>query len=155
MRIDHRTMDWLVRVIILIGERSRVKCVTLDQEDTMTRSSKLSIRNRRTGAYKLQSKIEARKHYSTARAIEVLQLAGAPNGPTVMKRASVSTLPLAKPAPAFVLVVSGAAPAATRRRLTALPFDRYRPERHYMRGPGPKWHAVRCQAEARETAGRL
>jgi hypothetical protein len=19
-------------------------------------------------------------------------------------------------------------------------FDRYRPERHYMRGPGPKWH---------------
>ena len=20
-------------------------------------------------------------------------------------------------------------------------FDAYRPERHYMRGPGPKWHA--------------
>ena len=20
-------------------------------------------------------------------------------------------------------------------------FDEYRPERHYMRGPGPKWHA--------------
>jgi hypothetical protein len=20
-------------------------------------------------------------------------------------------------------------------------FDSYRPERHYMRGPGPKWHA--------------
>jgi hypothetical protein len=20
-------------------------------------------------------------------------------------------------------------------------FDPYRPERHYMRGPGPKWHA--------------
>jgi hypothetical protein len=20
-------------------------------------------------------------------------------------------------------------------------FDHYRPERHYMRGPGPKWHA--------------
>jgi hypothetical protein len=20
-------------------------------------------------------------------------------------------------------------------------FDTYRPERHYMRGPGPKWHA--------------
>ena len=20
-------------------------------------------------------------------------------------------------------------------------FDGYRPERHYMRGPGPKWHA--------------
>ena len=25
----------------------------------------------------------------------------------------------------------------TLRRL----FDPYRPERHYMRGPGPKWHA--------------
>jgi hypothetical protein len=22
-------------------------------------------------------------------------------------------------------------------------FDPYRPERHYMRGPGPKWHAKR------------
>jgi hypothetical protein len=21
------------------------------------------------------------------------------------------------------------------------PFDPYRPERHYMRGPGPRWHA--------------
>jgi hypothetical protein len=25
------------------------------------------------------------------------------------------------------------------RRLTASLFDPYRPERHYMRGPGPKW----------------
>ena len=25
------------------------------------------------------------------------------------------------------------------RRLTQWPFDRYRPELHYMRGPGPKW----------------
>jgi len=25
----------------------------------------------------------------------------------------------------------------------ALPFDSYRPELHYMRGPGPKWHAKR------------
>ena len=70
-----------------------------------------------------------------------------------MKRASVSTLRLAEPTPVFVLVAAGA--AAAWRRLTALMFDRYRPERHYMRGPGPKWHAVRCQAEARETAGRL
>jgi hypothetical protein len=23
---------------------------------------------------------------------------------------------------------------------TALLFDGYRPERHYMRGPGPAWH---------------
>ena len=25
------------------------------------------------------------------------------------------------------------------RRLTQSPFARYRPELHYMRGPGPKW----------------
>ena len=25
------------------------------------------------------------------------------------------------------------------RRLTGLLFDPYRPELHYMRGPGPKW----------------
>ena len=27
------------------------------------------------------------------------------------------------------------------RRLAKGLFDPYRPERHYMRGPGPKWHA--------------
>jgi hypothetical protein len=26
-------------------------------------------------------------------------------------------------------------------RLIERAFDPYRPERHYMRGPGPKWHA--------------
>ena len=25
--------------------------------------------------------------------------------------------------------------------VTSQLFDSYRPERHYMRGPGPKWHA--------------
>jgi hypothetical protein len=88
----------------------RVEGVALDQEDTMTRSSKLSVRSRRAGSYKIQSKIgrllhahyssmveeplssvlrsfvvqllaiEARKHHSTARAIEVLQLTAAPIG---------------------------------------------------------------------------
>ena len=71
-----------------------------------------------------------------------------------MTRASVSTLRLAKRTPVFVLVAAGAVAAATWHRLTALMFDRDRPERHYMRGPGPKWHAGRRQAEARETAGR-
>ena len=28
--------------------------------------------------------------------------------------------------------------------VTAL-FDSYRPERHYMRGPGPKWHEKHLQ----------
>ncbi|MGA2125760.1 MAG: hypothetical protein ABSG76_06360 [Xanthobacteraceae bacterium] len=27
------------------------------------------------------------------------------------------------------------------RRLAARMLVAYRPERHYMRGPGPKWHA--------------
>jgi hypothetical protein len=26
-------------------------------------------------------------------------------------------------------------------RLIMIAFDPYRPEQHYMRGPGPKWHA--------------
>ena len=28
-------------------------------------------------------------------------------------------------------------------------FDPYRPELHYMRGPGPKWHAKHDRAPAR------
>lgn len=31
--------------------------------------------------------------------------------------------------------------ARTWRTLTHDLFDSYRPERHYMRGPGPKWRA--------------
>jgi hypothetical protein len=31
--------------------------------------------------------------------------------------------------------------AAFCRRLTRELFDPYHPERHYMRGPGPKWQA--------------
>lgn len=27
-------------------------------------------------------------------------------------------------------------------------FDAYRPELHYMRGPGPKWHAKHAPAKA-------
>ena len=40
-------------------------------------------------------------------------------------------------------------------------FDSYRPELHYMRGPGPKWHAKRTSIAAKaapavaETAGTL
>jgi hypothetical protein len=108
MRINHRTMDWLVHVIILIS--SRAECVTLDQEEIMTRLNELSVRSRCANAHKMQSKvgrllqayyssmleqpvpgelrslvaqllaIEARKHHSTERAIEVLQLAAVPIG---------------------------------------------------------------------------
>jgi hypothetical protein len=40
------------------------------------------------------------------------------------------------------------------RQLKSL-FDPYRPELHYMRGPGPKWHAKHrpAAAEARSAAG--
>jgi hypothetical protein len=41
------------------------------------------------------------------------------------------------PAPRWVL----GATARQRRRLATLLFDPYRPELHYMRGPGPKWRA--------------
>lgn len=30
--------------------------------------------------------------------------------------------------------------AAYQRLLADRLFDSYRPERHYMRGPGPRWH---------------
>jgi hypothetical protein len=29
--------------------------------------------------------------------------------------------------------------------------DRYRPEAHYMRGPGPKWREKQAQVSARES----
>jgi hypothetical protein len=32
------------------------------------------------------------------------------------------------------------------RRLTASLFDPYRPELHYMRGPGPKWREKHARA---------
>jgi len=36
---------------------------------------------------------------------------------------------------------------ALMRALKAL-IDPYRPEQHYMRGPGPKWHAKHDPAES-------
>jgi hypothetical protein len=40
-------------------------------------------------------------------------------------------------------------------RLVKSLLDPYRPELHYMRGPGPKWHAKhrRATAEARQARG--
>ena len=44
---------------------------------------------------------------------------------------------------ALILSVIAACAAATlihfRGRPTGFRVERYRPERHYMRGPGPKW----------------
>ena len=47
----------------------------------------------------------------------------------------VSRMLFASPAPGRVL----GATARRWRRLTTSLFDVYRPEQHYMRGPGPKW----------------
>jgi hypothetical protein len=53
-----------------------------------------------------------------------------------------------------------AAPAPSLRKafadlwqaLTAVRTGSYRPERHYMRGPGPKWHAKHAEAETLSAA---
>ena len=39
----------------------------------------------------------------------------------------------------------GKAVADLWRSVTTDLFDTYRPEQHYMRGPGPKWHAKHGQ----------
>jgi hypothetical protein len=39
----------------------------------------------------------------------------------------------------------GKAVADLWRTVTTDLFDTYHPERHYMRGPGPKWHAKHAQ----------
>jgi hypothetical protein len=39
----------------------------------------------------------------------------------------------------------GKAVADLWRTVTSDLFDTYRPERHYMRGPGPKWRAKHAQ----------
>jgi hypothetical protein len=36
------------------------------------------------------------------------------------------------------------------QRLIGIAADPYRPELHYMRGPGPKWHAKHRQRSAHE-----
>jgi len=49
----------------------------------------------------------------------------------------VSRVLFASPAPGRVLNAT----ARRWHRLTTSLFDPYRPELHYMRGPGPKWRA--------------
>ena len=42
---------------------------------------------------------------------------------------------------------ANALPARVSAALTKALFDDYRPELHYMRGPGPKWHEKHDRAE--------
>ena len=53
----------------------------------------------------------------------------------------VSGALFATPALGLVLTVT----ARRWRRLAAPLFDPYRPELHYMRGPGPKWRQKHAQ----------
>ena len=45
----------------------------------------------------------------------------------------------------FVIVRARAAAAVAWHSTMADQPDRYRPEAHYMRGPGPKWRAKHAQ----------
>jgi hypothetical protein len=51
-----------------------------------------------------------------------------------------------------VLKASGAVANAWRTTM-ADPADRYRPEAHYMRGPGPKWRAKHAPVATRHHLG--
>ena len=57
----------------------------------------------------------------------------------------VARVLFASPAPGRVL----GATARRWRRLTTSLFDPYRPELHYMRGPGPKWRAKDARGAGR------
>jgi hypothetical protein len=45
--------------------------------------------------------------------------------------------------------------AGRARRLAPSLFDTYRPELHYMRGPGPKWRQKHCRQQAPQGAVQL
>jgi hypothetical protein len=54
---------------------------------------------------------------------------------------------------AFAVFKASAAVAHACRTAMADPADRYRPEAHYMRGPGPKWQAKQAQVAASHHLG--
>lgn len=58
---------------------------------------------------------------------------------------------LSKMASALAVVIARAHATMANAWQTAVadPADRYRPEAHYMRGPGPKWRAKHAQAPSR------
>lgn len=49
----------------------------------------------------------------------------------------------------------GKALAALWASLVGDMFNAYHPERHYMRGPGPKWHAKHARPPVEEPVGDL
>ena len=49
----------------------------------------------------------------------------------------------------------GKAAAELWLTVTSQLFDSYRPELHYMRGPGPKWHAKHATVTAEPDLGGM
>jgi hypothetical protein len=66
-------------------------------------------------------------------------------------RAAVSVFPSSKPAVDVALSVAGLVAAVEIwRGVKKAIFDPYRPELHYMRGPGPKWREKHAAASRRK-----
>lgn len=60
---------------------------------------------------------------------------------------------ISQPATATLAPRLGRAVVKLWRTLMKEALDPYRPERHYMRGPGPRWHAKHAgMAHARHSA---
>jgi hypothetical protein len=66
-----------------------------------------------------------------------------PRGKSAMKTAALNRVAGTHQAPGLC----GAMVAMWRAVRTDL-FNSYRPEKHYMRGPGPKWRARHARSEA-------
>jgi hypothetical protein len=94
--------------------------------------------------------LEINKRGSSRRAIAVLQARAAQpedqrDGAIVMGRAIAL---LSRPASDVILITAGMAAAVeVCRRWTKGWSDGYRPELHYMRGPGPKWREKHGHAD--------
>jgi len=57
-------------------------------------------------------------------------------------------------ADAVLSAIGLAAMAVIWRRLKNGIFDSYRPELHYMRGPGPKWREKHARAQRKASSSR-
>jgi hypothetical protein len=70
-----------------------------------------------------------------------------PNGLVIVSRSTVSVFPpTILVADALLSTLRPAMLIETWLRLKKRIFDPYHPERHYMRGPGPKWREKHGQA---------
>jgi hypothetical protein len=79
----------------------------------------------------------------------VIVRAPAANRKVLASHAVIWALRRSRPAANVVSSVIGMTAAVDIwRRLKDEIFDPYRPELHYMRGPGPKWREKHAQAES-------